>query len=76
VSEWTPLYPGQKEPVWTWWDRGDSELGLTGFLTRAERDRFSSGGKGPFKRIVTEDGHTVSQTATWREIFVLGVEPK
>jgi hypothetical protein len=57
------------EQLWAWWSRGDSERGLSGFITRKERDAFSRGEPGPFRRVVTADGHTVSQTATFEEIF-------
>jgi len=59
---WRPAYPGQLEPQVRLWHRTDPELGLLGFLTKADRDAFSkSDHPGPFRRIVSEDGRTILQ---------------
>jgi hypothetical protein len=47
---------------WRWWNRDEPEAGLQGFVTREDRDRFSSGGPGPFRRVVALEGErTVPQ---------------
>lgn len=51
---------------WRWWARTSPELGLLGFLTRADRDAFSAGAEGPFRRIVAADGRTILQTEDFR----------
>lgn len=66
---WKPEYPGQKEPVWCWWDRDDNEDGLLGFHTKKDRDRFSKGGAGPFRRRISEHGKTIPQSETWPEMI-------
>ena len=56
-----------KQPqVWCWWDRGETEDGMTGFVTPQDHNKFSAGGLGPFRRILTPDGHTVSQMSRFR----------
>ena len=48
---------------WRWWSRGECEEGLQGFHTREDRDRFSEGGSGPFRRVVAREGErTIYQT--------------
>ena len=51
---------------WRWWNRTDPELGLLGFFTKADRDAFSSGRAGPFRRVVARDGRTVLQNEDFR----------
>ena len=56
-----------KQPqVWCWWDRDETEDGMTGFVTPQDRNKFSAGGPGPFRRILTSDSHTVSQMSRFR----------
>jgi len=55
--------------VWTWWSRGDNEDSLLGFHTKKDRDAFSRGDAGPFRRRVADDGRTVLQTATWADMI-------
>ena len=48
---WRPEYPEQtREPSWIWWERGEYEGDLLGFHTKQDRDRYSRGGSGPFRR--------------------------
>jgi hypothetical protein len=48
--------------AWRWWRRGDPEFGLQGFACCEERDAFSAGGSGPFRRVVAPPGgRTVRQ---------------
>lgn len=64
--KWRPSYPGQPAPQWRWWNRTDPELGLLGFLTKADRDFFSKGKPGPYRRIVAPDGRTILQNEDFR----------
>lgn len=66
TPEWTPEYPGQIEPVWTWWDRDEPEDGLVGFHTFEDCRRFSDGKPGPYRRRISPTGKTISQTEDWR----------
>ncbi len=51
---------------WVWWDREYSEAGLSGFHTKDDRDRFSAGKPGPFRRRVVKEGmHEISQIEDW-----------
>ncbi len=50
------------------WNRSDPELGLLGFATRQDRDRFSDGGQGPFRRVVADDGRTIIQGEGFRQM--------
>lgn len=54
---------------WVWWERDEPEDGLTGFHTKEDRDRFSKGGDGPFRRRISADGHTTSQTWQWDDMM-------
>jgi hypothetical protein len=65
---WRPAYPGQRKPQWRWWKATDPELGLLGFLTRQDRDNFSKGKPGPFRRIVAADGRTILQGEDFRSM--------
>lgn len=58
----------ESEYLWRWWSRGEPESGLLGFHTRADRDAFSDGKPGPFRRRVSEDGRTISQTEMWDDM--------
>ena len=60
MSTWRPEYPGQKEPVWAWWSKGEREDDLLGFHTRSDRDAFSRGEQGPFRRRLCPRGETGS----------------
>ena len=51
---------------WRWWNRADPELGLLGFATRKDRDDFSNGKHGPFRRVVADDGRTILQNEDFR----------
>lgn len=68
--------------VWCWWDRDEPEDGLLGFHTKSDRDRFSSGKPGPFRRRIAKDGHTISQTRNyWDDLIAearekLGEKPR
>lgn len=66
MAKWTPEYPGQIEPVWTWWDRDEPEDGLLGFHTGEDRDRFKAGKLGPYRRRISPVGRTIPQTEDWR----------
>ena len=66
MTDWKPMFPGQKEPQWRWWHRTDPELGLVGFLTRQDRDDFSADKPGPFRRIVSPYGKTILQNEDFR----------
>lgn len=55
----------EQECLWRWWSKGDPEIGLLGFHTRADRDAFDAGKSGPFRRRVAEDGRTIRQDETW-----------
>lgn len=46
-----------------WWYRGEPEDGLQGFVTREDRDRFSNGGPGPFRRVTAREG----ERTIWQE---------
>jgi hypothetical protein len=59
----------QDKLPWVWWDRDEPEDGLTGFHTAEDRDRFSRGDPGPFRRRISEDGHTVSQMWEWADFM-------
>lgn len=65
AKRWAPEYPGQTEPVWTWWDRDEPEDGLVGFHTREDRDRFAADRPGPFRRRISPIGKTISQLEDW-----------
>lgn len=58
--------PQAAKPVWRWWGRQDPELGLLGFFTKADRDDFSDGRPGPFRRVVADDGRTIIQNEDFR----------
>lgn len=47
--------------VWCWWDRDEPENGLLGFHTKADRDAFSAGKTGPFRRRLSADGRAIPQ---------------
>lgn len=51
--------------VWVWWDRDEPEDGLVGFHTAKDRDAFSKGKPGPYRRRVSPYGKTISQTEDW-----------
>lgn len=53
--------------VWTWWDRDEPEDGLLGFHTKKDRDNFSKGKPGPFRRRISSDGKTILQMETWSD---------
>jgi hypothetical protein len=53
--------------VWDWWDRDEPEEGFLGFHTKKDRDDFSAGKAGPFRRRLSADGRTISQLATWAD---------
>jgi hypothetical protein len=55
--------------VWCWWDRDEPEDGMVGFVTAQDRNKFSAGGRGPFRRILTSDGHTISQMSRFRDML-------
>jgi len=55
----TPKQHGERG--WQWWTPGQSEAGLQGFCTREDRDAFSAGGIGPFRRVAMPGGRTVHQ---------------
>jgi hypothetical protein len=55
----------EREYLWRWWRRDEPETGLLGFHYRQDRDDFSAGKPGPFRRRVSEDGRTISQTEGW-----------
>lgn len=59
LVDWTPDYPGQKEPKLVVWFVGEGEGGLSGFHSKQDRDAFSRGERGPFLRRVT--GNTYRQ---------------
>lgn len=46
---------------WCWWTPGEPESGLQGFCTREDRDAFSAGGDGPFRRVAIPGGRTIRQ---------------
>lgn len=54
--------------VWVWWDRDEPEDGLLGFHTKNDRDAFSQGGPGPYRRRISADGRTISQKELWADI--------
>lgn len=41
---------------WRLWFTDEPEVGLQGFVTKQDRDQFSAGGYGPFKRVITPEG--------------------
>jgi len=55
--------------LWRWWRRDEPEMGLLGFLTEEDRDAFSRGDAGPFRRVVSDDGRTISQHEGWRGLL-------
>lgn len=54
------------ELVWVRWDRDEPEDGLLGFYNQIDRDEFSAGRRGPFRRVVSPDGRTISQMDDWK----------
>lgn len=51
---------------WVWWSPDEPEGDLLGFHTREDRDAFSRGEAGPFRRRVARPGQPgISQTETW-----------
>lgn len=44
---------------YVWWMPGQPETGLQGFVTESERDWFSKGGEGPFRRVKATPGEVV-----------------
>lgn len=64
--KWKPSYPGQKMPQWRLWQRTDPEVCLLGFLTKEDRDAFSAGDPGPFRRIISENGKTILQNEDFK----------
>lgn len=54
---------------WRWWSRDEPEDGLLGFETVEDRDAFSRGDEGPFRRVISDDGRTIRQGETWREMM-------
>lgn len=54
-----------ENPVWVWWSPGEAEDGLMGFTTAEERDRFNPKDPGPYQRLVSPDGKTISQMESW-----------
>lgn len=62
----TDLLPCERDLPWVWWSPNEPEAGLTGFHTREDRDAFSRGEPGPFRRRLTRPGREdISQTETW-----------
>lgn len=58
----------EKRLPWVWWMRDEPEDDLLGFHTAADRDAFSAGEPGPFRRRVCAPGQgAISQTETWAE---------
>lgn len=55
------------KPVWVWWSPGEPEDGLLGFTTEAERDRFNPKDSGPYQRLVSPVGRTISQMESWED---------
>lgn len=62
----------ERDCLWRWWERDEPEVGLLGFHTKRDRDDFSAGKPGRFRRRVSDDGRTISQTETW-DVFVQGL---
>lgn len=54
--------------VWVWWERDEPEDGLVGFHTVKDRDAFSAGKPGPYRRRVSPLGKTTSQLEGWSDL--------